>query len=333
MPDQGTFDMAYVSRCYTIGEISTWERIGGFSSRNYHLTSVNGQYVLKVYPTATARQAERVAQLGSWLACSGLPCPKPIQSCSGAFVIESLYGSCCAVLSEFVDGTVLHHKELGKTEILSVAEIAYTMQKVMKKLPFEHTNRRVELDDLAKSFNGRRHAVLDNVASSRLSINDATTLSMVFDAKEKVLDLVYDILLKSNSSPSAVVHGDFHNENVLFKLGTAQWIIDFEEVRSGWIGEDIITFAIFASSQANVAADTIDKMRPMIQRFKDLTSASAEQMSTSIDATLVRLALSTRIEEWSLLDDTGISVRLLHRDAARFASFLIHREALHEAWS
>jgi Ser/Thr protein kinase RdoA (MazF antagonist) len=130
-----------------------------------------------------------------------------------------------------------------------------------------------------------------------------------------------------------VVHGDFHNENVIFKGGKAKWIIDLDDVRFGWSGEDVVTFAIFSGGGGCFTLSGITHAKPLFEYFIKYSKATREEMSLSIDATLLRLALSFRLEEWVLKDSSSQAINLINRDLIKYRLFISNYDAIHEAWA
>jgi Ser/Thr protein kinase RdoA (MazF antagonist) len=242
-------------------------------------------------------------------------------------------GERCATLLAHAEGPVLHSGELGLEQLLSVAAMAALFKHTMALIPFKLRDQRKVLAGLAGSYAHRRQRIIARALRLSTPREYVEPIQTCLAAKQQLIARVKPWLQDDRSWKGAVVHGDFHNENIIFHNGCATWVIDLEETRLGWDGEDVVTFAILASGQAEISGAALERIAPLIHSFRVLTGVGRQDISASIYATLMRLAASTRLEEWALTDTSGVAIALVCRDATRFESILASIEDIHEVWA
>lgn len=129
-------------------------------------------------------------------------------------------------------------------------------------------------------------------------------------------------LFYSDAEHHNLVHGDFHNENILFdESQNIVRLLDFEETHLGHRVEDVMHFIFLACCNSGFNDSNIKKARFFTQAYKNLYPLSDREFLFGLNFKLFKESSSFFIE--NMLYQTGhpVFVKLLERDLIKLTYF------------
>lgn len=188
-------------------------RIGGLSSRNYKFEARGRLWVAKCFLRSDGAHLAKLARLFAFLQVKKFPTPVPRPTLSGRlFHVASSYA--VAVLP-FQTGATLHQEEFSAS---AAADAARQIGRMHTMKPPPDLARLLAVPALPRpceaSFLRTKRALTARLDGAAPGI-DATLVRRSLAQKERYLSDMPEETFGLDSS-DAIVHGDFHNENVLF---------------------------------------------------------------------------------------------------------------------
>lgn len=286
--------------------IVSQERIGGFSAENYIVkTKGNHKFVAKILRNNAndyVNQIEKVSRLFNNK--SGKFFTKPIKEDVPHKII----------ISKFIKGDVLHGDDIKEYFYEPVA-------KVLRR--YEHIKPN---NNLKTSFD-----LYFNIKSSQNKINDIKSklkkTDSYYELVKNILDLKTSILNKYKKNEDLVkwikksdsfVHGDFHNENILFSKSSVKAILDFELSHKGNSAEDMINFVWFAFLNNDLSDKSLSRAHDFLKTCENVAKVSKTDLENAFKLTFLRFVQSSVLEKSLIEYKESFYEGLLKRDLKKF---------------
>ncbi len=282
------------------------ERIGGFSAENYIVkTKNNHKFVVKILrnnANAYVNQIEEVSRLFNNK--SGKFFTKPIK--------EDIQHK--IIISKFIKGDVLHGDDIKEYFYEPVA-------KVLRR--YEHIKPN---NNLKTSFD-----LYFNIKSSQNKINDIKSklkkTDSCYELVKNILELKTSILNKYKENDDLVkwiknsnsfVHGDFHNENILFSKSGVKAILDFELSHKGNSAEDMVNFVWFAFLNNDLSDKSLSRAHDFLKTCENVAKVSKTDLENAFKLTFLRFVQSSVLEKSLIEYKESFYEGLLKRDLKKF---------------
>ena len=282
------------------------ERIGGFSAENYIVkTKDNHKFVAKILRKNAndyVNQIEKVSRLFNNK--SGKFFTKPIQEDAQHKII----------ISKFIKGDVLHGDDIKECFFEPVAKV------------LKHYERIKTDDSLKNSFD-----LYFNIKTSQHKIDDIKgklkKTDSYYELVKNILELKTSILNKYKKNDDLVkwikksdsfVHGDFHNENILFSKSGVKAILDFELSHKGNSAEDMINFVWFAFLNNDLSDKSLSKARDFLKTCENVAKVSKTDLENAFKLTFLRFVQSSVLEKSLIEYKESFYEGLLKRDLKKF---------------
>lgn len=282
------------------------ERIGGFSAENYIVkTRDNHEFVAKFLrnnANTYVKQIEKVSHLFNNK--DGKFFTKPIKEDVRHKII----------ISKFIKGNVLHGDDIKKCFYEPVAKV------------LKHYERIKPGNNLKTSFN-----LYFNIKASQDKIDDTKRklkkTDSYYELVKNILELKTSILneYKKNDdlvrwikSSNSFVHGDFHNENILFSKSGVKAILDFELSHKGNSAEDMVNFVWFAFLNNDLSDKSLSKAHDFLKICENVAKVSKTDLENAFKLTFLRFVQSSVLENSLIEYKEPFYEGLLQRDLKKF---------------
>ena len=287
-------------------DIVSQERIGGFSAENYIVkTKDNHKFVAKILRNNAndyVNQIEKVSRLFNNK--SGKFFTKPIKEDVPHKII----------ISKFIKGDVLHGDDIKE----------YFYEPVAKVL--KHYERIKTDDSLKNSFD-----LYFNIKASQHKIDDIKgklkKTDSYYELVKNILELKTSILDKYKKNKDLIkwiknsdsfVHGDFHNENILFSKSGIKAILDFELSHKGNSAEDMINFVWFAFLNNDLSDKSLSRAHDFLKTCENVAKVSKTDLENAFKLTFLRFVQSSVLEKSLIEYKESFYEGLLKRDLKKF---------------
>ena len=214
-----------VHRRYALS-LSNARDLGGSANLNLLASSGDRQFVVRVYRTSvTAARVEALQQARSLLAAGGVPCAEPVHTADGASLVAA--GGNIVEVEPFVDSDAkmdsLDRIASGLPMLGRIHQLLSTVDS--GDTPCAPFTNYVDSVGVVEST----RAGTDRIRSWAPT-SDERDLA---DAADRLADAVAQLHLRSAILPRQLVHGDYWDNNVLFRRGQVVLVgdLDFMGVR------------------------------------------------------------------------------------------------------
>lgn len=285
--------------------IVSQERIGGFSAENYIVkTKDNHKFVAKILRNNANDYVNQIEKVSRLFNKSGKFFTKPIKEDAQHKII----------ISKFIKGDVLHGDDIKECFYEPIA-------KVLKHY------ERIKIDDsLKNSFD-----LYFNIKASQHKIDDIKgklkKTDSYYELVKNILELKTSILNKYKKNDDLVkwikksdsfVHGDFHNENILFSKSSVKAILDFELSHKGNSAEDMINFVWFAFLNNDLSNKSLSRAHDFLKTCENVAKVSKTDLENAFKLTFLRFVQSSVLEKSLIEYKESFYEGLLKRDLKKF---------------
>lgn len=303
---------------YGFSDLVWGELLGGLSSQNMAFVADGSEYALKCYGPGARAQLARLEQLAVYLSGQNFSAPVPLLARSGQrhiAVDEAVYA-----VSRRCPGRVLHQGGLTTTGLESAAMHLHRLHGLGAGASAWLGAPRAPLAFDAASH---AHATLrERIAARHLQCEHRDLISESLALKQEVLSSL-------DPMPSIVlgvdfVHGDFHNENLLFDTHhQVTCVMDYEESGFGCGAIDVVNFIQFACCNDGFGSEQLQRAQTFIRAYSAFAPLTGKQVQIGWDYFFWRLSASIFMEE-RLADDDAFFVTFTQRDIHKMRAHLQH---------
>lgn len=286
--------------------IVSTERIGGFSAENYIVkTKDHHKFVAKFLrnnANTYIRQIDKVSHLFN---------NKTGKFFTGPFKVDAQHK---IIISKFIKGDVLHGDDIKECFYEPIAKVI----KYYGNIKPENT--------LKTSFD-----LYFDIKASQDKIDDTKRklkkTDSYYELVKNILELKTSILNKYKKNGDLVkwvknsnsfVHGDFHNENILFSKSGVKAILDFELSHKGNSAEDMINFVWFAFLNNDLSDKSLSKAHDFLKTCESITKISQKDLENAFKLTFLRFVQSSVLENSLIEYKEPFFEGLLQRDLKKF---------------
>lgn len=301
-----TDNLAEYLKEYISGDLVSLDRAGGYSAENYVAEfGDNRKYFVKILRENAAAYILKLQTVIEILGKNPrLPFVNPLSIDSANNII----------IHRYIDGAVLHGADI--TEKHCAAVVHDILENFTLLTPdglsehsydlFEKLDSSIEeIKNLLQSCRGHEHAEL---------IHDILNLKLSLIDKYGQDRCLIDWIKNANS----FVHGDFHNENILFKDTSVAAVIDFELAHRGHPIEDAINFVWFAFLNSDFSSDNLVRARTFLRMTTENLHLTTQDVINGFKFMYFKLFSSAFLETSLLKYGGDLYPALLRRDVKKF---------------
>ena len=282
--------------------------LGGYSSINTLITAQDGtKLVLK--SSQEKNRLRSAMKISSVLGGRNTLIPVPLVTRDGAQTAEN--NGWAHALLPFVDAEKHHGTTLNAIKLRSAASALAAFHSIgLEVRPLAQ-----EVKSLSSSVAMFKNKV-DQLKLEALSISfaDADVIISSLETKHKYIEHFPCEILDLSEDTASVIHGDFHNENILFQEDDVVAILDFENVRLGDLQHDLASFVHLACCNDGFSDTNLHKAKVFVSTYAETLPDTTIDMRRSFRGYACRRACSTALEETYMRSgDSGV-ITLLQRD-------------------
>lgn len=286
--------------------IDSYNRAGGFTAENYIVATKNKKkYVVKIIRNQPDDYFTKINLLENLFQ----------NKQKKLFVFPTKtdeYNK--IIIFPFIDGSVLHGNQILAKYNEPIARTLKQLRKIKPstdlksslELYFNLTEAEAQIKNLLErnKKNGEFYQI----------VNDILTLKQSILHKYKKDKILVPWIQKSNN----FVHGDFHNENILFSKCGINALLDFELAHRGNSAEDVINFVWFAFLNNDLSDSNLKKASRSIRVCKKTMDLKDEDLKNAFKLTFLRFVQSSFLEKSLLEYQEPFYKTLLERDIKKF---------------
>ena len=237
----------------------------GLSSCNATFTSGGRRYVLREYRGSSAADVRRAETVAELLHQRGLPVVPALATSDGER--HFIHAGRFFAVHPYVGGEVLHEGDLDAPALESAARVLSELHDLgIRTLPGPSLPR--SSPPAPRESAARQRELLQEASGSGL---DAPLRGAVVALLELKLELAGRLEPGAGDPLPAeiLIHGDFHNENLLFdaERGIAA-VLDLEAARIGHPLEDVLTFVHLACLNSGFGPERVAQAKRFLDAYR-----------------------------------------------------------------
>ncbi|AIF80649.1 hypothetical protein I862_00420 [endosymbiont of Acanthamoeba sp. UWC8] len=315
-----------IKQLYNISNLKLIKNLGGFSSLNFQISDSSNQFVLKQYRNSTADKIKQIEKISFFLDQSDIPVKLPILNKNGSY--HFVYQDTLYALYPMVEGIILHENTLSQKALHSASNILAQLHRL---IPIAELNLHdantclVNYDEVSDEANKVLNLIANNPISEE---TDNITRNLIY-LKLSLLNDLSAFNFNNVLQPKYLVHGDFHNENIIFSAGhQVIKLLDFEHTFIGSRTEDIFEFIHKGCCNSGFDEENINKAKHFLSHYKSVFPISNDELYIGFQYSVYQLVSSFFFEK-ELYTSHDISLYgLIGRDINRLSYINDHSRAI-----
>lgn len=249
-------------------------RLGGLSTCNIIIKTTSKEFVLKKYKSEKIKKIEKIEEITFFLKKNNIPVVIPKQTIKGNYHLK--VNDLVFVVYPKVNARILHKNSLTKKSLVNAAKLLQIFHKLAISCPLKLKQNILTLNDFLENAQGCKKIIFNNPLGSEID-------NLLLHFIDKKITIMKEILgremLQEEKYKNDLVHGDFHNENILFNLrDKLVCLLDFEEVHYGCGVQDLMQFIQLACCNTGYQEENLIKARIFLQTYLLKKSISKETL-------------------------------------------------------
>lgn len=310
---------------YDFKNIKIRGNVGGLSALNYVVQSDKGNtLILKRYHSRDEEDVKYIEDITSFFGSHSLPVVLPIRTNKNKFHFK--VGEHFFAFFPKVKGNVLHEESLTKEALESTALLLSDIHRLASvcDLDLEHTkNAALSLDAVAKKAEAVYELICQHPLNPFIDEMSKELVKVKLNFLSTFAKFTYSF--DQHLSRCDLIHGDFHNENLLFdKNKKLAYILDFEETHYGHRMEDIIQFIDLACCNTGYSPENFNKACFFLEAYSSQNFVTEEELTFGIQFYLLSVASSFFFENKLYTERDTNLVEFIKRDLNKLIFFKTH---------
>lgn len=242
--------------------------------------------------------------------------------------IASINGQQASIFP-LIDGQSLHGSQIVQNLFKEIAEVINRFNdikniKSVKQTSYDLYGNRLKC---IKNIDCMLQFIKTNPLGADI---DNDTIELLSLKKQIISEVNIDDFIPFISKKD-LVHGDFHNENLLFKDQKLVGLVDFELSHLGHRMEDAINFILFAFCNNDFSDDNLSISKEFIKEFHELYPFDISELKFGVDFNIYRFASSVVLEDILYKEKNMFFYELIKRDLDKFKYFKNYKKEFTES--
>lgn len=309
-------NIANLNDIKTIKNFEIIEKLGGFSSDNY-IATINGKKLFfKVYKNKSLYEVEKLENIVVELSSHNLPVAKPITiENQQKFIKDGQIAS----LFPLIDGKSLHGNQINSNLFSEIVSVIGSFNNIKNIKSVNQTTQDLYENKIARleDMDNMLKYIKENPIAADI---DGDTTKLLIIKKQLVEEIDTNDFIPFLRKKD-LVHGDFHNENLLFKDNKLVGIVDFELSHWGNRMEDIINFILFAFCNNDFSDKNLIASKEFLKEYHKEYPFTFSELKFGVDFNIYRFASSVVLEEILYKEKNMFFYELIKRDLRKFQYF------------
>jgi Ser/Thr protein kinase RdoA (MazF antagonist) len=237
--------------------------LGGLSTLNLIIKANGDEFVLKQYQEKNINKIEKLEKITFFLKKNNLPVVVPKKTLKGNYHLE--VGNLFFVLYPKVNGHILYENSLTEKSLINTAKLLQRFHGLDEPCPLAAKKNILSLNKFLKNAQECKKLIFNNTLGAEI---DDLSLHFV-DKKTTLIKKAFrKKIFQEERYRNDLVHGDFHNENILFNANDEiACLLDFEEVHYGCGVKDLMQFIQLACCNTGYKEENLKKARIFLQAY------------------------------------------------------------------
>ncbi len=274
---------------YATSDISVVKYAGGVSAENYVVRCGERELILKRYQGSVATSL-RLEAVTIFLKNNGIPVVEPVESVTGdrhALIQGRMYA-----LYPLVPGVTLHERSLTQNSLSKAAALLVKLHELRAS-----SYLRLESSDQQRTDHSTAMRRLHRTMRKFQRKDSADLVTRLLTIKAKILTRLREAENMAVGS-STLIHGDYHNENLLFNSdGDVTALLDLEDVRTGHAVEDVVMFIMLACFNSGFGPSNVEKASHFIHAYRKKATLTREDLELGLVNYLHKACSSVFLED------------------------------------
>lgn len=302
---------------YHFKKVNYIQQLGGFSSQNDEFIADGEHFVLKRYRSTREEDIKKIERITEFLFLHQMPVLSSLETyeCKRHFVI----GDAIFALFPKTEGKILHEPSLTKSALLATGSFLARFHQ-LDPSPLNLERAKILSNEEIEQVH---QELLSVISRKSLGIPTDHLVKELIQIKKELKDnIISTSFLENYEKCNKLVHGDFHNENIIFNnKGDIVRLLDFEETHLGPQTEDIMHFAFLSCCNSGFSDKNLEKARLFIQAYEAFHPLSFQEFKIGLDFKLFKECNSFFLEKKLYQTGDPVFVKLLERDLMKFTYF------------
>ena len=306
-------DLNSIANSYGISKLSLEAKAGGFSTNNYFAVADGIKIFIKQFQDSEIQKIIKIEDVTINLSNNGILTPGfQLNTQKQTYTrINNVY----YVVYPNVEGNILHHADFDDVSLDSIAFHLAKLHQIKCRfdtvLPstMQTMSTIKQIDLAARNIYKLLEQIEDKLEAEKKLIEQ------LIIKKLQILKLS-KFLFKNNGYNKSLVHGDFHNENIIIKANAnVAALLDFEMLHYGHPIEDVINFIQLACCNNGFDTESLNLARLFLSKYriynKYITNIS---IAMGVEFYLYKMCSSFFLEHAFILSKDSRFLCLLERD-------------------
>lgn len=303
----------FVRKLLSADKVSVIQKLGGLTADNFIVSDGSASYVLKNYKGKSESDIVFEENLLKELAAQNLPVVQPLNFNGKTRFYED--GSFFS-LFPLVDGGVLHGRQLKAVHFKEIAKVMPSFHAI--------NSLKTNLKMSEEIYGKKRIDAFYSLPNQTLPRNISRLLSL----KKELLESVESDSFTSYFNKKHLVHGDFHNENILFSNDRLAALLDFDLCHLGNRMEDVFNFLWLAFFSGAINDETVEQAKSYLNEMNAVYAFTPDELSFGFSFMLYSFATSVFIEQNAIKGENPLFSDLIERDLNKAEYLIENRNAL-----
>lgn len=308
---------------YGFKEVVWLGRLGGLSSLNYEIRGDGNLFVLKKYRSKIEEEVERIENISQFLESHNLPAIPPfISSRQKRHFFEN--GKIFALYPK-TQGTILHEPTFTPHALQMAAQLLAKFHQLKPpanlRLEKLYTNK---INNFKLKFRSDSEQIISLISQRSLDRRvDDLTKDLILAKTDFLNQFPFEDLFSPYLDANQLVHGDFHNENLLFDESHQKIVrlLDFEETHLGHRVEDVMHFILLACCNSGYEKSNLEKAKTFLQSYSEAFPLSRPEILFGLHFELFKEFSSFFLERCLFETRDYFLVQFIERDLKKARYF------------
>lgn len=297
--------------------------LGGLSTPNLIIKANSDEFVLKQY---REEDIKKIKKITFFLKQNDFPVVSPKKTLEGNYHLE--VGNSFFVLYPRVDGRILYEDSLTKKSLINTVKLLQIFHGLKVHCPLVFKKNILSFHEFLKNAQNCKSLIFKNTLGSEI---DNLSLHCI-DKKITIMEKAFTKKkFQEETYQNDLVHGDFHNENILFNMNDEiVCLLDFEEVHYGCGVKDLMQFIQLACCNTGYQEENLRKARIFLQAYLLKRSIKKETLIFYANRYMYHMANSFFFEKKLYLTKNIKLIDYIKRDLLKLSYLEQHADTFVE---
>lgn len=247
---------------YGLSYLLERDNLGGLSTLNLSIKANGEEFVLKQYQKKDINKIEEIEKITFFLKKNKLPIVIPKKTLKGNYHLE--VDNLFFVLYPKVNGRILYENSLTERSLVNTANLLQNFHGLDIDCSLALKKNSLSLHEFLKNAQDCKKLILNNTLGAEID----DLIFLFIDKKITIIKKFIKNFLQKKMDQHDLVHGDFHNENILFDVNDKiVCLLDFEEVHHGCGVEDLMQFIQLACCNTGYQEENLIKAKLFLHAY------------------------------------------------------------------